>query len=107
MSFDTSSLQLLVNKTIDDRIQEFKASVIGKKRKFSHGHLDVPIEAADEKKLASYEVLLDDYTGLADDLVECFESFSDLFEEAAELKQRREELKAAGTLDLHSSQTRS
>ncbi|PQK08239.1 hypothetical protein BB8028_0001g03170 [Beauveria bassiana] len=98
MSFDRSSLQLLINKTIDDRLHEFNTSEVGKKRKFNDGHLDEPIEAAVKKKLASYEVLLDDYTGLTDHLVHSLVSFSDLSEKATKLKQRREELKAAATL---------
>ncbi|KAM3438174.1 hypothetical protein MY4824_003417 [Beauveria thailandica] len=97
MSFDHSSLQLLINKTIDDRLQEFNAAKVGKKRKFGDVQLDEPIEAAVEKKLASYEGLLDDYTRLTDHLVHSFNSFRDLPEKAAQLKQRREELKAAVT----------
>ncbi|KAM0667076.1 hypothetical protein ACQRIU_004931 [Beauveria bassiana] len=98
MSFNRSSLQLLINKTIDDRLHEFNTSEVGKKRKFNDGHPDKPIEAAVEKKLASYEMLLDDYTGLTDHLVHSLVSFSDLPEKATKLKQRREELKAAATL---------
>ncbi|OAA48959.1 hypothetical protein BBO_02004 [Beauveria brongniartii RCEF 3172] len=97
MSFDHSSLQLLINKTIDDRLQELKAPVNVKKRKLGNGHLDELVEAGVEKKLASYEALLDDYTGLIDHLVQCLNRFSDLPEKAAQLKQRREELKAAVT----------
>ncbi|PMB65102.1 hypothetical protein BM221_009290 [Beauveria bassiana] len=86
-----------MNKIIDDRLHEFKISKVGKKRKFSDGHPDEPIEAAVEKKLASYEMLLGDYTGLTDHLVHSLVSFSDLPEKATKLKQRREELKAAAT----------
>ncbi|KAM3498925.1 hypothetical protein MY10362_007787 [Beauveria mimosiformis] len=97
MSFDHSSLQLLINKTIDDRLQELKAPVIVKKRKLSNSHLDELIEAGVEKKLASYEALLDDYTGLIDHLVQCLKTSIDLPQKAAQLKQRRAELKAAVT----------
>ncbi|KAM3450435.1 hypothetical protein MY3296_006104 [Beauveria thailandica] len=107
MSFDHSSLQLLVNKTIDNRLQELNAAKVGKKRKLGDVQLDEPIEAAVEKKLASCEVLLDDYTGLMDRLVQCLNSFSDLPEMAAQLKQRREELKAAVAPTTYPSETRS
>ncbi|KAM3436445.1 hypothetical protein NHJ13734_005090 [Beauveria thailandica] len=107
MSFDSGSSQVLINRTINDRDQRSKASKHDKKRKLSDDHLDMTFEAAVEKKLAPYEVLLDDYAELADHLVQCLNSFSDLPEKAAQLKQRRAALKAAAAPNHHSSKTRS
>ncbi|KAK8150783.1 hypothetical protein G3M48_008112 [Beauveria asiatica] len=107
MSFDSGSSQVLINRTINDRDQKSKDSKHDKKHKLSDDHLDVTFEAAVEKKLAPYEVLLDDYAELADLLVQCLNRFSDLREKAAQLKQRRAELKAAAAPNHHSSKTRS